>query len=404
MKQHSRGATSVARIRPNPPRRRRRTRIALLTSAALGAALVPMIAMANLTGSTFESTDGNLVVTNAGNFDWENAPNRESGVELASGKGDNSLGQGAKEDLVNTTVVNGSIPPNKSDLTRFYIANEKANGDEFMYLAWERTNTLGSANMDFEINKLAQPDLTTPGAKTLNRSLGDLLVRFDFSNGGSTPTLTLVKWITAPTGSVSDCYKNQTLPCWGALPDDDELDGVDDEQIDLSHAGFADGSINAVTVAEPVAGGNLAAATFGEAAINMTDAGVFEAGECTSFGSAYLKSRSSDAFDAELKDFVAPQAIDINNCGGLTIRKVTVGGQGTFDYTSNSLDPDTFSLTTTAAGDAGADDTGTAYQGILAGTYDVTETAQDGWTLTDISCKNADDSNHAATTDLDAGT
>jgi hypothetical protein len=82
------------------------------------------------------------------------------------------------------SVVTGSIHPQKSDLTRFYVANEFASGSNFLYLAWERSNALVSANMDFEFNKLAQPNLTTTGPKTLNRSAGDLLMTFDFTNGG----------------------------------------------------------------------------------------------------------------------------------------------------------------------------------------------------------------------------
>ena len=376
----------------------RRNRFVLISCGVLVGALVPVVAMANLAGSDFESTDGNLVVTNAGKKDWTTAPNRVDGVEENSGKEDNSLGQGAKEDLDDTTVVNGSIPPNKSDLTRFYVANEKLGGDHFLYLAWERTNTLGSANMDFEINKLAQPDLETAGAKELNRSLGDLLVRYDFSNGGTVPTLSLVKWITAPTGSASDCFKNQSVPCWGALPADDDIDGTDDQQIQLSSEGIADGSINSTTVPDPIAGVQLPEATFGEAAINLTDAGVFPEGQCVNFGSVYLKSRSAAAFDAELKDFIAPESVSINNCGNLVIRKITIGGTGTFGFNSpNAAITDQtpsdsatkFELTTTSAGTAAS--TGTLYHGLLAGTYNISENGPPaGWELTSATCDNGD--------------
>src|SRR6266542_4504345 len=140
--------------------------------------------LANLTGSTFEGNDGNLIVNTAGNTDWENAPNRVRGDDLASGRGDNSFGQGTKEDDPNVSVVTGSIPPQKSDLTRFYVASEFASSSNFLYLAWERSNVLGSANMDFEINKLTQPNLTTTGQKALVRTAGDLLITFDFTNGG----------------------------------------------------------------------------------------------------------------------------------------------------------------------------------------------------------------------------
>ncbi len=334
-------------------------------------------------------------------MDWVNAPNRVIGVDKASGSGDNSFGQGTKEDDVTPTVVSGSIPPNKSDLTRFYVANNKGSNDhQFLYLAWERTNTLGSANMDFEINKLAQPDLTTTGQKDVSatRSEGDLLVRYDFSNGGTVPTLSLVKWMKAGGGgTAADCTANNALPCWGAKPADDALDGVNDNQIDLSQAGFADGSINGATVTDPIANPDvdLPEATFGEAAIDLTAAGVFAPGVCTNFGSAYLKSRSSSSFTAETKDFIAPQSITINNCGNLVIRKISVGGTGTFGFNSATLADQTpsdtttkFNLTTATAGTAVS--TGSTYNGILAGTYDVSENVPAGWSLTSATCDNGD--------------
>src|SRR6266571_3104375 len=126
-------------------------------------------AFANLAGSTFEGNDGNLVVTTAGNTDWVNAPNRVRGDDLTSGSADNAFGQGTKEDDPNVSVVTGSIPPQKSDLTRFYEASEFANNSNVLYLAWERTNNLGSANMDFEINQAPTSNLGTPGAHTIIR-------------------------------------------------------------------------------------------------------------------------------------------------------------------------------------------------------------------------------------------
>jgi hypothetical protein len=68
------------------------------------------------------------------------------------------------------------------------------------------------------------------------------------------PVLTLNKWITAADGgAVTDCLAAKALPCWGAKPADDALDGLDDNQIDLSQAGFAEGAVNGTTVTDPIA-------------------------------------------------------------------------------------------------------------------------------------------------------
>jgi hypothetical protein len=62
--------------------------------------------------------------------------------------------------------------------------------------------------------------------------------------------------------------------------------------------------------------------TFGEASINLTAAGVPPA--CPGFAGAYLKSRSSDSFTAEMKDFIAPIAVNISRCApvGISVHKV----------------------------------------------------------------------------------
>jgi len=354
----------------NTLRTRWRGRRGILIAAASVAALILTVATpawANLPGSTFEGNDGNLVVNTPANTDWVNAPDRVRGDDLPSGRTDNSFGQGTKEDDPAVTVVTGSIPPQKSDLTRFYVASEFASNSNFLYLAWERSNVLGSANMDFEINKLAQPDLTTTGAKTLNRSPGDLLITFDFGGSGS-PVLGLLRWVT--TGAASQCFSANSLPCWG-------------NRVDLSGLGEADGAVNSVTVTDPIANVSLPAGTFGEAAVNLTAAGVFPPGTCTAFGSVFLKSRSSASFPAEVKDFVAPQPVNISNCGRIIINKVTIPSPDptdtTFNYTAGGgLSPTSFSLKNGGS---------QIYGEVFAGSgYSVAETVPANWELVSAVC------------------
>jgi Prealbumin-like fold domain len=292
-----------------------------------------------LAGSTFAGGDGNLLTspTTFGTTDWQNVAGLSTGVDLPSGGGDNSFGQGTKEDSANVTVVSGSIPPQKSDLTRFYEASEFANNSNFLYLAWERTNNLGSANMDFEINQKTQPDLTTTGAKTLNRTAGDLLVTFDFTNGGGRPTLNLLRWLTSattPSGvpgfPTNVCLSANSFPCWG-------------DEITLNSTNSIGAVNNLDAVTDPFLPGtnNIGALRFGETAINLTAAGVFPSGTCEAFGSAFLKSRSSASFPAEVKDFVAPVPVNISNCGTVNIIKHTDprGVNQDFSYTSTIPNP-----------------------------------------------------------------
>jgi hypothetical protein len=316
---------SLGSIRGRRPRRLWTLGAAITALVVLGIVFVAG-SSANLAGSTFEGNDGNLVVNTAGNTDWANAPNRVVGLDQPSGSTDNSFGQGTKEDDPNTTVVTGSIPPNKNDLTRFYIGSEFTSGNNYLYLAWERAVNIGNANLDLEINQNATSGFTgtTTGPVVLNRTAGDLLVTYDFGGSG-TPTLGLNTWVTS--GANSQCFaQNGTVPCWG-------------NHVNLSAAGAAEGQVNTGTVTDPVppnAPRTLTVGLFGEAAINLTAAGVFPAGTCEAFGSAFLKSRSSSSFGAEVKDFIAPQPVNISNCGRIKIIKRTDprGVNQNFSYTS----------------------------------------------------------------------
>jgi len=362
---------------------RRGLRLAAVSALALGATLlVTTNASANLTGSTFEGNDGNLTVNTAGNTDWANVPGRNTGIDKPPGSTDNSFGQGAKEDNASTTVVSGSIPPNKNDLTRFYEASaQAASGDIFLYLGWERLVNIGNANLDFEINQNATAGFTssTTGPVTLNRTAGDLLVTYDFGGSGA-PTLGLLKWVT--TGATAQCFSANALPCWG-------------NRVNLSAAGEAEGAVNTGTILDPISGANLGAGLFGEASINLTAAGVFPSGACAAFGSTFLKSRSSSSFTAEIKDFIAPVPVNISNCGSITIHKVTENGDSSFGYgTTGGLSPSTFSL---------ANGGSQAYASVNSGGYSVTENltaAQTaaGWTLKGVSCTSSGSGTSTSTT------
>ena len=317
--------------------------VAIPAAATVGSAASAQV---DLPGTTFNATDGDLTVESP-ETDWNTpAPNLTTDCDLASKltnnnaacfqalgqpvpAADTSFGQGTKSDNANVTLVTGSIPPNKSDLSRFYTGSEFVSNSNFLYLAWERANTPGSANINFEINQKAQTlTASSQGSATLNRTAGDLLITFDFSGSG-TPTLSLATWTT--TGATSQCVASNSLPCWG-------------NQVILG-GNVAEGSVNSTTVSDsvllPSAPVSLAPNEFGEAAINLTAAGVFPSGTCKAFGSAMMSSRASSSFGAELKDFIAPVPVNISNCGTVNIIKHTDprGINQDFGYTSTIPDP-----------------------------------------------------------------
>lgn len=327
-----------------------------LTALAFFAVIFVAASSANLSGSTFEGNDGNLV-HGTGATDWDNAPNLHIGTDLPTGTGDNSFGQGAKEDNVATTVVSGSIPNSKADLAQFYVGNEQVGPNIFLYLGWTRANTSGTTNFDFELNQKAQPDLTTPGPKTLVRTNGDLLINYLFQGQG-TPQIAIRQW----SGSA-----------WSA-------------PVDAS--AFSEAAINLAQVANPLLNGSpspIPALQFGEVALNLTAAGIFPSGVCKAFGSAYVKSRSSTSFSSEIKDFIAPVAVDIANCASIEVRKVTVPSPDptntSFSFAA-SYDSDGFSLKNGESDKSGD---------LNPGTYSVSETVPANWSLTSATCDDGSD-------------
>lgn len=298
--------------------RRTRAGLAVLASAALVSSLVgQQLAFADhpvvtLTGSNFEiDVDANLRVDHASpSIDWTSVGQTRVS-DTASGSGDESFGQGTKEDTAVPTVVTGGIPPNKSDLKEFGLFQEGTSSGGFLHLYWSRVqDPKGTTNMDFEFNQSAT--LSTNGVTPV-RTVGDLLITYDLSNGGVNPTISRRTW----TGSE-----------WGPA---------------TAFGTAAAGSINTspIPTAQSDGLGALDPRTFGEASIRLS--AILPTGVCTTFGSAYLKSRASDVFTSALKDFVPPKSINVTNCGSVKINKtddsvpaVALDGAGFTLYKNNA--------------------------------------------------------------------
>jgi Prealbumin-like fold domain len=324
------------------------------------------------TTSKFEiDNDANLKVDDTGNIDWASVTEiRKS--DSPSGANDESFVQGTKEDTPVPVIETGSIPPNKSDLLTFGAYLETApTGEKYLNIFWHRVQEpQGTTNMDFEFNKSS-----TKSANTVTpvRTEGDILIQYDLPSGGSTAELFLSRWITSatPGATNSDCEANGgKLPCW-------------EDRVDLTAAGDAVGTINSTqivddpnTAVDETDGlGTISPRTFGEAQIDFS---AFAGGDdCVGFGSAYLKSRSSDSFTSALKDFIPPTALNFNECGALKITKTAKhanDSNGTIEQAGVD-----FIIDPAAEGEAnipvetGADGT-VCVSGLALGTYEVTET------------------------------
>ena len=334
-------------------KRRRRT-VGIATVAAAGvvaatlATLTPASAShpeASLAGSNFEiDDDANLKVDDPAppSLDWANVSEIRA-TDKVNGTGDDSYAGGVKEDTVCPGATTDSIPPNKSDLLSFHVFREAGTGTHpgFLNLAWSRVSEpSGTTLMDFEFNKSSTACSSGPNVV---RTAGDLLIEYAIDQGGARAAITARTW----TGTA-----------WGPTTD------LDAPSATCGGSPCAVGTINSspIPAAESdglIASGSKDPRTFGEAQLDLRL--LFQPNKCASFGSAMLKSRSSDSFTSQLKDFVAPVPINLQNCAQVIIRKETIPDENPnttqFGYVKNfgtdPTTPNTFTLTDDGVQDYG---------------------------------------------------
>jgi hypothetical protein len=319
---------------------------------------------ATLEGSIFQiDDDANLRVDDDpdATLDWAHPDVVQTHrTDAPTGQNDDSYTGGTKEDTVCPGQTTGSIPNNKSDLLTFGVW-EEAGDPGFLHLYWSRVNNpSGTTLMDFEFN---QSDTDCAEGPNKERTTGDLLLEYAIDQGGSRAVIYLREW----TGTE-----------WGPARDIAAPDPVTGEV-------YATGTINqtAIPAGESDGLGAMSPRTFGEASIDLDV--IFDEGSCSSFGSAMLKSRASDSFTSQLKDYIAPVGITLTNCGQVKITKQTDpdGATTLFDYSKTfATDPataDTFDL---------ADGETQTFTGVLFGTgYQVTEgDLPAGWSFDDLDC------------------
>jgi hypothetical protein len=261
--------------------------------------------------TTFNAKDGNLTVE-APETDWKTYEGEPTLItdDMPSGALDNSFGQGSKDDNINATIVNGSIPNNKSDLTKLFFTTFPENGKQWIAGGYRRANTLGTANFSFELNKFPQSfTSSSTGPVTFTRTDGDSLILFDYASGGNVVNLGLSRWTTTGNPKTA-CQANNSVPCWGKVK---VLNGTGLANASVNNSNFPGFSTDDPFTA---AANDMPVDTFGEFVINATDAGIITgtpqlcAAE-TSIGSIMVRSRSSAAFDSELKDFIGPRNVAV---------------------------------------------------------------------------------------------
>jgi fimbrial isopeptide formation D2 family protein len=337
-----------------------------------GAVPAALIDSANPLANGDDWIDGS---SGSGVVDPPSPPDSVLIADPANSSTDNIFSGGAKElDTCTWGYTTGPVTP-KDDFRHVMAYAKFVGASAFFYMGAERIVNNGDTHIDFELNKL--PFTTFPGAPGVskpNRSVGDLIIALEFSNGGSNPEVTVWR-----VKKVTDCKQGG------------QVAGQKVEVEDITTTAAVHSATNFVDLAPITWPGDSTATTlksffFAEAAIDLASLGITTA--CPGLSSGSIRSRAGgDISSSQLKDTVAPFPIDLNNCGTVTIVKDAVpddpqdfafsGSFGNFslDDDNNATLPDRRTFTQVAPG-----------------TYTVTEGSVSGWKLTDLVCSNANSS------------
>lgn len=346
--------------------------------------------------------------------DWEFFGMEDEQADRAGFKNTDTLFKSGTKQVDDCPTLRVGKAPNKDDLQRIYMSSKTLEGGEndghlILNLAWERitlNSDQSSAHVAFEFNQnedacTTPGDHSTPIGDLVPRSTangGDLLIQYDFEGGADEPNISISRWIANgeqdANGNVVVCpsVQGQPLPaCWS--------------EPDTLTAGEAEAAVNQTPLPNgdelappgPNSTESLGNLEFGEAGIDLTAAGVFEAGDCVNFGHTSASSRSSGSSNSSnMFDIAGPGEFDLQNCGTIIINKETTPASidKNFDYTSDiagtqlDCDPDTtpaaFQLNTGGTSPV----TTETCENVPEGTYNVTEgPVGAGFEFVDVTCE-----------------
>jgi hypothetical protein len=270
--------------------------------------------------------------------------------------------------MLGLTNPNGQV-----DLNAIWTQTKTVGTDVWFYFAWSRDSSNGSGFISIEIQKNpadAACAYDTATANQLiascnpwkNRTAGDFILLWD-QQGGSRDIYIRTFSGTAP---------NLTLG---------------DPELLTSN----------VAVAEYSADGFR-----GEAAVNLTEAGIFTPGTCSSFANTIPGTVTGNSDTADYKDAVLALFPPVSNCGTVRIQKATspAGQSGSFPYTLSRTGGNVFlgsadsdcstsgSSQATCASTLTSDGDFDVIDGLVAGTdFSLTEgTLASGWSQVSIVC------------------
>ena len=300
--------------------------------------------------------------------DWVNpspagAVVRDDGANSAS---DTWLKQGKELDTTDWSYQTKAVTPNKDDIRHVMAYAAGGGGDVYLFVGATRIVNNGDTHLTVELNR--QPFKTwADGVSKPDRSVGDVFIDLEFTNGGALPDVPVYK-VTGVTTSAN----GQVVTI-----------------VELNNASGANLIRSATNLAALNPGGlgyNIPTNEFAEFGINLTALGIDTA--CPGLGTANIRTRAGGESlgSSDVKDFTIPFGLDLNNCGELRILKVDGRGtQSTGDDTplggaTFRISPNPF----TGTGSLDVTDNSFPDENPAAGTVDLTNVRPASYTITEI--------------------
>ena len=216
-----------------------------------------------------------------------------------------AYGGGNKEaDTRDWVYFNNSGPNGKTDYRHVMAHTRVANGNGYVFVGSERVVNNGDMVVDFELNRLPFKKYSD-GVSKPNRSVGDVLISLEYSNGGSNPVVTVYEVAT-----VTDYAAGQVVT-FNAMSDADVSTATRSATNwqDLASVTFPGGSTYPVPAFD-----------FAEASVNLSALNLNL--DCLSFQQGSIRSRTGGSpSTSQLKDASEAFPLDLNTCGKLTIEK-----------------------------------------------------------------------------------
>ena len=255
-----------------------------------------------LTGSTFLGGDGNQDDA-APYVDWQGLQAAGHVVHNPDADGQaTAFADGSKllEPGSWRLTTETSAGPSKVNVLDAWSAVDQPAGDTFLYLAFTRKESGGTAAISFELNHDGR--LWDNGhAKIPCRRTGDLLV--STLPHGNEVELVLQRWTTTTADAATGCARVGTVKTVATVP-----------------AGTAQGAVNAGTIMSRLPGSfalgsSIPAERFSEVALNLSAFAEAAFGNrCLAFASVWMHSRSSNSETSSLQDHVAAQPLRVRSC------------------------------------------------------------------------------------------